>query len=85
VESDREMLSVDGGDLCSVEEFPYLGSIIAASGRMDVDVERRITKASQAFEPLKKTVFRDKNLTLNTKRKIYQACMCFMVLNAGYP
>jgi len=50
VESDRELLLVrDGGDLCSVEEFPYLGSIIAASGRMDFDVERCITKASQAF------------------------------------
>jgi len=31
VESNRELLSVDGGNLCSAEEFPYLGSIIAAS------------------------------------------------------
>ena len=65
MESDRELLSVDSGDLCSIEEFPYLGSIMAASGQMDVDVERRITKASQTFGALKKAVFRDKNLTLN--------------------
>jgi len=47
---------------------------------MDVDVETCITKASQAFRALKKTVFRDKNLTLNTKRKIYQACMLSVLL-----
>ena len=80
VESDRESISVDGGDLCCVEEFPYLGSLIAASGRMDVDVERRIIRASQAFGALKKSVFRDKNLTLNTKRKVYQACVLSILL-----
>jgi len=82
VESDRELLSVDGGDLCSVEEFPYLGSIIYSCiwTGMDVDVERRIIKASQDFGALKKTVFRDKNLTLNTKRKIYQACVLSVLL-----
>ena len=37
---------------------------------MDVDVEGRIIKASQTFGALKKPVFRDKNLTLNTKRKV---------------
>jgi len=47
---------------------------------MDADVERRITKASQAFGALKKTVFRDKNLTLSTKRKIYQACVLSVLL-----
>ena len=31
---------MEGGNLCCVEKFPYLGSLIAASGRMDVDVER---------------------------------------------
>ena len=82
VESDRESISVEGGDLCCVEEFPYLGSLIAASGRIDVDVlvERRIIRASQAFGALKKSVFRDKNLTLNTKRKVYQACVLSILL-----
>ena len=41
----------------------------------------RDTKASQAFGALKKaTVFRDKYLTLNTKRKAYQACVLSVLL-----
>ena len=44
------------------------------------DVERRIIKVSQAFGALKKPDFRDKNLTLNTKRKVYQACVLAVLL-----
>ena len=63
-----------------VREFPYLGSIIAASGRMDSDVDKRITQASKAFGALRKSVFLDKNLSLNTKRKVYQACVLTVLL-----
>ena len=44
------------------------------------DVERRIIKAFQAFGVLKKPDFRDKNLTLNTMRKVYQACVLSILL-----
>ena len=70
-EEDREPIAVAGGEICSVDEFPYLGSLIAASGRMDGDVERRIAQASRAFRAL---------LTLKTKRKIYQACVLLVLL-----
>ena len=53
-----------------VDEFPYLGSMIAASGRIDVDVENRTAKASRAFGVLRKAEFPDKDLSLCTKRKI---------------
>ena len=45
-ESDREPIEVDGGMIDGVKEFPYLGSVVADSGRIDVDVERRIAQAS---------------------------------------
>ena len=54
--------------------------MIAATGRMDVDVERRILKVSQAFEALRNPVFRDKNLNLNAKIKVYQACVLSILL-----
>ena len=79
-EEDREPIAVAGGEICSVDEFPYLGSLIAASGRMDGDVDRRIAQASQAFGALRKAVFMDKDLTLKTKRKIYQACVLPVLL-----
>ena len=69
-----------------VQEFPYLGSIIESSGKMDVDVDRRIAQTSKAFGALRISVFLDKNLSLCTKRKVYYVvtCLCcYMVQNAG--
>ena len=61
----------------------YLGSIIAGSGRMDVDVDRRVAQASKAFGALRKAVFLDKNLSLRTKRKPYNACVLSVLLYWG--
>ena len=33
------------GDVVAVDDFLHLGSIIAGSGRMDVDVDRRVAKS----------------------------------------
>ena len=63
-----------------MDEFQYLGSRIAASGRMDGDVEMRIAQASRAFGALRKAVFMDKNLTLYTKRMTYNACVLSVLL-----
>ena len=71
---------MDGGEIESVDEFPYLGSMITASGRMDVDVEKRIAQASRAFGALRKAVFMDRDLKLETKRKIYQACVLSVLM-----
>ena len=79
-ESDRDSVALDGGDVNVVCEFPYLGSLIADSGRMDVDVDRRVAQASKAFGALRKSVFMDKNLSLATKRKVYNACVLSVLL-----
>ena len=67
-DSDKVPIAVEGGVIENVEEFPYLGSVIASSGTVDADVEARIAKASRAFGALRKPVFMDKNLRLETKR-----------------
>ena len=77
---DKFPLCIGGEEIESVSEFPYLGSEIASSGRMDSDVERRITQASKAFGALRKSVFMDKDLRVDTKRKVYQACMLSVLL-----
>ena len=43
-------------------------------------METRIAKASRAFGVLRKAVFLDRNLTLCTKRKIYQACVLSVLM-----
>ena len=49
--------------------------MVAASGRMDNDLEKRISQASKAIGTLRKAVFLDRNLSLKTKRKIYKICV----------
>ena len=49
VESNRESISMEGGDLCCVEEIPYLESLIAAAGGMGVDVERLLGLQRRQF------------------------------------
>ena len=39
-QSDIEQIVLDGGNIEAVEEFPYLGSLITSSGRMDMDIDR---------------------------------------------
>ena len=50
--------------------------MITASGRISEEVDRRITNASKAFGALNKAVFKDNNLTLDTK-DWYIRCMCY--------
>ena len=57
--SDEEPLPMQGGNIKSVEHFPYLSSVLAASGKIDTDVDRWITQASSAFA-LSKSVISDK-------------------------
>ena len=61
--SDNAALPVTDGCVEGVEHFPYLGSIISASGRLDKEVEERIAKASRAFGALRKSIFLDKRFT----------------------
>ncbi len=79
-DSERKPIVVEGGEIQCVKEFPYLGAVIADSGRMDADVESRLAKASKAFGALRKAVFLDRNLSLQTKRKVYQACVLSVLL-----
>ena len=45
-----------------------------------MDVDRRVAQASKAFGALRKAVFLNKNLSLETKRKLYNACVLSVLL-----
>ena len=51
-----------------------------SSGRMTLDVEKRVAQASEAFGALRKPVLSDNDLNKVTKRKVYQACMLSVLL-----
>jgi len=40
VYSERESIAFEGGDIESVDEFPYHGLVVASLGRMDVNVDK---------------------------------------------
>lgn len=52
-EADQAPLCVGSEEVKNVKEFPYLGSMVASSGRMDTDIDRRLAQASKAFGALK--------------------------------
>ncbi|BHF71432.1 hypothetical protein SprV_0401449000 [Sparganum proliferum] len=65
--------SVDGTQLQVVENFPYLGSTLSRSTKIDDEEVRRISKASQGFGRLQSTVWNRHGLQLSTKLKMYKA------------
>ena len=46
---DRTPLEVNGTEIECIAEFPYLGSVIAESGRVDTEMDKSIAQASRAF------------------------------------
>ena len=82
-EEDTQPISLEGGKIKHVSEFPYLGSSIAANGRIDDEVDRRIANASKAFGALWQAVFMDANLSITTKRLVYQAFVLSVLLYGG--
>ena len=47
-------VTVDGDKLNSVPEFTYPGSIVSNDGRLDVELQKKMTKSSAAFGRLRR-------------------------------
>ena len=74
-EGDTLPLDLPGGSIDWVSEFPYLGFLIAESGRAYEEVDMRIASASRAFGALRQPISEDPDLSITTKRYIYRACV----------
>nr|VZI43366.1 unnamed protein product [Spirometra erinaceieuropaei] len=66
-------INANGNQLQVVENFPYLGSTLSRSSKIDDEVANRISKASQAFGRLRSTVWNRHGLQLSTSLKMYKA------------
>lgn len=62
------------------ESFTYLGSTITNNLTLNPELDRRIAKASAVMSRLNKKVWSNKQLTVNTKLKVYQACVLSTLL-----
>ena len=63
-----------------VEKFTYLGSTISSNLSLDAELNVRIGKAATAMARLAKRVWDNTMLTLNTKMRVYQACVLSTLL-----
>ena len=77
-EEEKLPLALDDGSIEWVSEFPYLGSLMAESGRSHMEVDKRI--ASKAFGTLRRAVFKDDHLSVVTKRNVYRARVLSVLL-----
>ena len=60
--------------------FTYLGANISRDGEITSEVTRRIARAARAFECLRVPVFKNKDLSLATKRAVYRAVVLAVLL-----
>ena len=70
----REVVKCGRHELKNVFTFKYLGSLFAADGSQEHDIQRRIAIATTRAGQLRH-VFNDKNLDLKTKLRLYKAAI----------
>ena len=79
-EHNTSSVQVEGGTVEVVSHFTYLGFNISKDGEVTVEIDCRIAKASRAFGCLRKPIFQDRNLSIATKRQVYQAVVLSVLL-----
>jgi hypothetical protein len=78
----RAPILLNGQALEVVENFCYLGSHISSDGRSTTEIRSRIAKAQAAFSNLNSVLWRDKDIALATKLKVYFAAIRPILLYA---
>ena len=68
------------GELKNVDNFKYLGSILSSSCDLEPEVQNRIRQASASFGKLRVRVFTNRDLTINTKVRVYvPSCLSILL------
>jgi hypothetical protein len=68
-------ISVNGTPLEPVDDFKYLGSTILPNGQAKEEVTIRIDNARRAFLQLRSVLWRRKEISINTKIRIYNSAI----------
>nr|VZI49532.1 unnamed protein product [Spirometra erinaceieuropaei] len=66
-------INVNGTQLQVLDNFTYLGITLTRHTKIDNEVARRISKASQALGRLRSTAWNRRDLHINTTLKMYKA------------
>ena len=68
-------INIDNILLEAVDSFTYLGSTIASNLSLIIEIDRCNAKAAALMSTLCNRVWTNNQLTVNTKLKVYQACV----------
>ena len=80
--ADEFIFNINNRELSNVDHFMYLGSIMNTSCSLDQEIQYRIRQATTAFGRLSDRVFRNRNLSTETKVAVYSS-ICLSVLLYG--
>ena len=72
-------IRIDNEELAVTDHFTYLGSTITSNLSLDTELDKRTVKAAAVMAQLSKRVWTNKQLTLNTKLKVYSVAYCTAV------
>lgn len=78
--SSAPSISIGDHTLEVVDNFTYLGSTISSNLSLDNELNTRIGKATAVMARLAKRVWDNIMLTINTKMRVYQACVLSTLL-----
>ena len=73
-------IKIDSQELDVVHEFTYLGSTITDNLSLDVELTKRIAKATSTMARLTSRVWTNMKLTTSTKMSVYRACVLSTLL-----
>ena len=73
-------IKIDNQTLKNVDAFTYLGSTLTSNNSLDKEISSRIAKASASFGRLRKRVWDDRGLKIDTKCAVYRAVVLSALL-----
>lgn len=63
--------------------FRYLGFLVKSHGRVQLEIDTKISQVASIFRVLQRSVFSDVMLSLTAKWMVYQAAVLGILLYAG--
>ncbi|KAI8494032.1 hypothetical protein Bbelb_283790 [Branchiostoma belcheri] len=69
------LITVNDSSLAVVDRFTYLGSTATHNLSLDIGINTRIGRAASVMSKLKHRVWENKNLSIQTKLRVYEACV----------
>ena len=75
-----EDINVDDTTLNPVQEFTYLGCIIAGDGYIEAELQKRMSKARMYFRRLRERLWNNHSVSIRVKGKIFRAIIISILL-----